>query len=328
MYKGVLPNHDKDDGTFYCTLDEFLETFDVIDIAEVKAGAVVSAVALSTAKQSMVALEFKMASDKPFAVQLEWPNSRFLKACEGGTLDPTFTVLVAKKDSLTAKRQMPPTKSQMSNARLNMPGGSGVYVVFVSVDFPKGQWLEEYVVNVYGPPTELKISAEDPMDLSLKMDGLCESVTLPGFGDAVFKVDKGTKINGYPVFGPANTVWGPMYMYRARDGSGWQIYKSLAGARRGTYYPSDSDAWKTAKCVAALLEAEVPTRAARVLADLEKPHEHRDELKGEVLTKNGMPVDAAALLEGNYQVDGCKEDIARLRDLANGVSGSSDPEFP
>merc|ERR1719375_2014590 len=242
MYKGVLPNHDKDDGTFYCTLDEFLETFDVIDIAEVKAGAVVSAVELTTAEQSMVALEFEMASDEPFAVQLEWPNSRFLKACEGGTLDPTFTVLVAKKHSLTAKSQMPPTKSQMSNARLNMPGGSGTYVVFVSVDFPKGQWLEEYVVNVYGPPTELKISAEDPMDLSLKMDGLCESVTLPGFGDAVFKVDKGTKINGYPVFGPANTVWGPMY--RARDGSGWEIYKSLAGARSGFYYPSDSDAWK------------------------------------------------------------------------------------
>jgi len=336
LYAGQIENSNKDDGIFYVTLDEFRDNFNGLDIAEVIDGAKVSAITLSTQFAAQVVLEFEMYSDGPFAVQLEWPSSRLVKACKGGTLDPKFKVLVAKKDSLTEYHAMPKSKSFMSNARLSMSGGAGTYVVFVSVDFPKGQWLREYVVNVYGPETELKKPTQDPMALFLSMQGLCKTITMPG-GLAAYQgrayttytLDPSTKVNGLPIFrgateGSGQVLSGYAVMYSTE--SGWDIIGSVDKAKAGIYIPSFRSAWKQATCAASLLdEAQPPAGHELVPAVNDRPVEM---MPPTVPTKDGEPIDEATLLEADAERGACSEEMARLGNLASWVTGSDDYIFP
>jgi len=89
-----------------------------------------------------------------------------------------------------------------TNARASFTGGAGKYVVFVKADFPYTKsWLKEFVINVYGPPTQLALSKQfpSPMDLFMKdMQGLCEKVMVAGLGE--YKLDEKTTMWGMPIF--------------------------------------------------------------------------------------------------------------------------------
>jgi|ERR1712129_84121 len=127
---------------------------------------------LSTETQGLIALEFDMSSNEPFSVQLEWPMWRFyrrVKDSGGCEVDPQFTVLVAKKESPAQYKLLQKGvfyANWISNARATLQGGSGKYVIYVDVKFPKAKsWLKEFVVNIYGPPTTLQVSKTAPADL-------------------------------------------------------------------------------------------------------------------------------------------------------------------
>jgi len=207
-YNGVLPNEDKGDGTFDVTLDEFVENFNSITAAQVHEGYLVSDIVLSRETQSTTVLEFEIDNDKPFVVQLEWPSWRFISSkCQ--VADPVFTAAVAKMDSLADAVLMTNGSVLSTNARAGMPGGAGKYVVFVNARFPfTKSWLKDFVVNVYGPSTQLARSSQysNAIDLFLEMQGLCRTIMVPGTGRLVgqaaaeYTLDEDTEVNGMPVF--------------------------------------------------------------------------------------------------------------------------------
>jgi len=170
-YSGKITGQDQSKGAFWVTAEEFHRHWTNVDIAEVREGAVVSPITLSTETQGLVALEFDMSSNDVFSVQLEWPLWRFWKRESGGGCEvhPQFTVLVAKKESLTEYKKLRKGvyyANDISNARVTLSGGSGKYLIYVSVKFPVAKsWLKEFVVNVYGPPTTLQVSKTAPADL-------------------------------------------------------------------------------------------------------------------------------------------------------------------
>jgi len=199
-YRGDIPNQDNTDGMFEITFEEFLESFSDARAALVRRGAVISSTTLSLQTQSKIVLQFDMENDQPFDVQFEWPNARFIsRSCE--VADPNFVVAVAKEDSLTDYKLMVKPSLGASNARASFKGGAGKYLVFVNADFPYTKsWLKEFVINVYGPPTQLVLSKQfqSPIDLLFKMQNLCETVTVPGQGE--YKLDEKTKMWGMPIF--------------------------------------------------------------------------------------------------------------------------------
>jgi len=171
-YNGKITGQDQSQGAFWVTAEEFHRHWTNVDIAEVREGAVVSPITLSTETQGLIALEFDMSSNEPFSVQLEWAMWRFyrrFKDSGGCEVNPQFTVLVAKKESPAQYKELKKGKfwaNWISNARVTLKGGSGTYVIYVDVKFPYAKsWLKEFVVNVYGPPTTLQVSKTAPADL-------------------------------------------------------------------------------------------------------------------------------------------------------------------
>jgi len=170
-YKGKITGQDQSKGAFWVTAEEFHRHWNSMDIAEVREGAVVSPITLSTETQGLIALEFDMSSNEPFSVQLEWAMWRFYRRWDSGgcEVNPQFTVLVAKKESPAQYKELQKGAfyaKWISNARVTLNGGSGTYVIYVDVKFPVAKsWLKEFVVNVYGPPTTLQVSKTAPADL-------------------------------------------------------------------------------------------------------------------------------------------------------------------
>jgi hypothetical protein len=146
-YKGSIPNEMEDDGSFWCTFAEYKQAFTITAIAHVVSDAVVSYTTIN--KDKLTLLEFEMIGDEPFAVQLEWPSERLLRGC-GHHIRPKFTLAVAKTGSLTETRQIhSKTRPYMNNARADLPGGKGTYVVVVHATFPNIKALENFTLNVY-----------------------------------------------------------------------------------------------------------------------------------------------------------------------------------
>jgi len=172
-YNGAIKNQDSANGIYYVTLDEYHRDFFNTDIAQARKNAVVSPMALDTNTQSVAALEFDMGSNDPFSVQLEWPIVRFYDPNSRGVcqVQPKFFVAVAKSQRPTSYKEMKKAaylSMGVSNARVDLEGGSGKYVIYVDVKFPRARsWLKEFVINVYGAPTKLQPSRQytDPADL-------------------------------------------------------------------------------------------------------------------------------------------------------------------
>jgi len=350
-YSGVLPNQNKGDGLFSVTYDEFVDNFELSSVAKVETGSVVSALALSRATQSRIALEFDMKTNQPFAVQLEWPNSKFLKGKNCQVPNPTFIVAVAKKDKLTDYTLMTRKQTFMTNARADMPGGAGKYVIFVNVDFPYAKdWLKEFVVNVYGPPTQLLPSTQysSPMDLFLTMHGLCKTILVPNTGpyqgdSGTYTLDESQTLNGMPAF--VGDPYGQQPIYEGYAiivwyGGKWQVAQDMNGAKQGYFYSAFAGI-PGATCSESLLQEEAPPGETgdRVTAEalglspeqlvLEEEQEGQEE-QG-ILTENGM--DMANI--GSTDLDGasnsCGNMVERLSKLGEGsaiATSGKDPEFP
>jgi len=141
----------KSQGDFWLTFGEFMGGFNVMHVAKVEKGYVVSPVRV--ASNAGHALRLRMQGNQPFAVQLEWPADRFLP--EGCEVDmPGVLLVVARADAPEQyKVNVVPRISDLSNARIDMPGGAGEYLVYVSTDFPTAPWIESVVVNTYAAET-------------------------------------------------------------------------------------------------------------------------------------------------------------------------------
>jgi hypothetical protein len=330
-YFGAPPPDSNDiagDGSFSVTFEEFLHNFYEVRVAQVQKGYAVSDIVLSRETQSTVVLEFDMDSNKPFAVQLEWPSSRFLSnKCE---IEPAFLVEVAKADSLESSKVMMTKIPHMTNARASMPGGAGKYVVFVNANFPLAKdWLKDFVVNVYGPPTKLVQSPKysKPWDLFLEMQGLCRTMLVPKTGKdrrgaAEYTFDESKTVKGVPIFfgKEAYESYQVIYWY-ARENQ-WRLISSLEKAEAGSHYP-DFDGIPGWSCSANLLQHDPLAEEA----SSEKP------LAVEKKRHTETTVEMADIESNDEDLGGesCGKMVERLSSLGNGrsiASSGTDPEFP
>lgn len=322
-YIGMLPNEDKTDGIFYVTFDELVNNFGHSDVGEVLANAVASEIVLSKDAQRTIALEFYMDTDEPFHLQLEWPSWRFIdKSCD--VVEPVFTVAVARQDSPTTHFLLKKPTRFMTNARATLPGGWGRYVVFVNVRFPNSKsWLKDFVVNVYGPSTQLAPSTQypSPIDLFLTMTGLCRTIMVPGTGyfksqaAGEFKLDEYTEVNGMPVFRGTSDAgassqknvqrsykviyWDALRQTttRARRAFGpkgtnqWQLMSSVENAKRGSTYPKFAGI-PGASCSNSMLQQDPPLGPAVPAADAVPTAPEEPTFFDE----DGAPIDGGAAL--------------------------------
>jgi len=354
-YRGVLPNNNKKDGTYVVTFDEFVDNFDSCTVARVRKGSVVSEKVLSRKTQSTVVLEFDMATDKPFSVQFEWPSGRFMKkGCQPSA--PEFTVAVAKKGSLESFKLMRQVTG-MTNARVDLPGKQGKYVVFVNAHFPNWKsWLQEFVINVYGPPTQLVPSTgyANPIDLFLQMQGLCRTIVVPNAGRyvgraGVYSLDERTKVNGMPVFRAklnchpqfSVIVWDAVRKQsvgqrrvRTMGTNEWKISDSTEEAARGALF--GVKVLPGAKCSNSLLQQNQPS-SADVLAEALPTEEPEKSL---VFDEQGIQqesiVEMAEVETDDQDLEGdnfqsCGRMVERLSWLGKASSIASsgvDDEFP
>jgi len=168
----------KSRGDFWMTFGEFLGGFNVMHVAKVEKEYVVSPIRVGS--NAAHALRFRMQGDQPFAVQLEWPTDRFLpEECEVEM--PGVLLVVARADAPEQYSvNVVPRISDLSNARIDMPGGTGEYLIYISTDFPTAPWIDSVVVNTYAAEAvEITLDMQvDPKSVLHKMIGLdCDEVT-------------------------------------------------------------------------------------------------------------------------------------------------------
>jgi hypothetical protein len=316
-YKGVIPNANLKDGSFYLTLDEYLESYDMSFIAHVIDGAKVSHKVIQ--KDTTLALEFTMTTDAPFAVQLEWASKRLLKGC--GWLSPKFTMLVAKAGDLTSAVQAE-KGIQMTNARADMPGGSGTYYVFVRGTFPKVTVLQEMVVNTYGtesPTIDVSSQYPNANDLFLAMKGLCKTMDVPGTGAyggaAQYALDESSLVNNIPVWKPTSAVQhinGYEVVAWSNSQKKLVMTPSVAKARQGiTYRALDVG---QATCASLIQENEVaasktPVEVQPLALVTERVEDTDEDASFDVLSDSDS---------SEYSAEGCSNSLARLQTLDQG----------
>jgi len=328
-YKGVIPNSEKTDGSFFLTLDEFLNSYSTSMIAHVVSGAKLSHKVIQ--KDTTMVLEFTMTSDAAFAVQLEWASKRLLKGC--GYQNPKFVMLVAKADNLQSAIVATKQSSQRTNAAAHMPGGYGKYYIFVRGTFPTVTVLQEMVVNIYGteaPTIDVSSQYSDPLDLFLAMKGLCKTIAVAGTGKwggaAKYKMDRNTHVNAVPVW-MATTGQIEGYEVVAWSGEKLVMSSSVDEARQGTIYRSVDVTNPT--CADSLIQEIKVTESKKSLVEL-----HTVALAAEKM--EDVDVDASfeelsSSSESAYSTEGCNSAVARLQTLDQGdqiATGGYDAVFP
>jgi len=329
-YKGVIPNAKKSDGSFFLTLDEFVNSYDMSMIAHVVSGAKLSHKVIQ--KDTTMALEFTMAGDAPFAVQLEWASARLLKGC--GFMAPKFKMFVAKADNLQSAitAVKPPAHT---NAAAHMPGGWGKYYIFVRGTFPTATVLQEMVVNIYGteaPTIDVSSQYPNPIDLFLAMKGICKTMSVPAAGPngaATYTLDESTLVNMIPVWRPtsAGQAW-PTYGVLAW--SDWKkkliMSQSVGKAKAGSYFPGVAD---QASCADALIQEK---ELAESKTSLVEPHPLALVTeKMEDMDVDTSFEDLSSSSESAYSAEWCSSAVARLQTLDGGdqiAAGGWDSVFP
>ena len=321
----------KKDGSFYLTLDEYLNSYDMSIIANVITGAKRSHKVIQ--KDTTKALEFTMTSDAPFTVQLEWPSKRLLKGC--GNLSPKFVMLVAKAEDLTSAVQAE-HKAYHTNARADMPGGSGKYYVFVTGTFPHVTALQEMVVNIYGteaPTIDVSSQYQNANDLFLAMKGLCKTMTIPGTGKwsgqpAQYAMDEYTLVNRIPVWKPTGTpehISGYEVVVWSASDKKMVMSSSVADARNGIRYPSVDVGQAT--CASLIQENEVtasktPVEVQPLALITEKVEDTDVDAKFDALSDSDS---------SEYSAEGCRDAVTRLQTLDQGeqiAKWGYDAKFP
>eukprot|EP00971_Amphidinium_carterae_P312023 6202352-Amphidinium_carterae.1 len=104
----------------------------------------------------LTSVEFTANTEKPFTVQLDWPSRRISRRGQCTVLDPRAFLEVTTPDNMVirathadkVRRAM-----EMSNLRVDLPGAAGTYYVSIEIDFPKGEWVDEVVLNTYASET-------------------------------------------------------------------------------------------------------------------------------------------------------------------------------
>jgi hypothetical protein len=343
-YAGSLSNKDKSDGKFHCTWDEFLASFNVIDIAHMKPDFVISDKTLSTTKiggktSAMVALEFTMDSALPFEVQFEWPSHRFLKGC--AYVEPTFVMSVAKKDNPTDFVLGEKTSFGMTNARAHVTQGAGTYQVFLSAAFVNAPWLDDFVVNVYAEKKtviEKSTDGTEPIDLFLKMQSRCRTISSPptaAYGSGQYNLNMSEKVFGLPIFEapgtavpftawfPKRVIWKDAVTAEQTGDNTWKFGATVQGIKEGQVYPLSADG--QACMQNSLIEADLPSLPAKIIKAPTLIQIGSTEMQ-KIAGKHRMQMDASNPKEGN-----CLSSLTRLSALDRGSEieqSGTDAEFP
>jgi len=338
-YTGMIPNYDHDDGRFHMTFDEYFEAFHHTTIAKVRKGYTISSKVLSRSAQvTTEALEFEMTGDEPFAVQLEWPSNRFMQECK--VLEPRFTMAVSRKGYSGSVVYAAKASPRMSNARADLPGGSGTYQVIISAEFPTGPWLKEIVINAYAAEqTSFRsVNASDnagqPSDLFLRMHNMCDVIAVRGVGEFVKRSDQ--PIGGIPTFwakqaGATKGVlfWNPIVQehhgpnyYSVSGDNTWKITRDIASARGRSYYPGFNAATDVSCAPSGVQTFSNPdTVQAMQMVKSQTAYVLHDE-QGEDWTRSSSAQEKPSLE--------CERLVERLHDLNNArdIKMGSDPLFP
>jgi hypothetical protein len=224
-YKGAVPNHNHNDGSFTMTLAEYYQAFDTTSLAAFRPHYVNSFKVIQRDSQSKASvLEFEVPDDDVFYVSLNWPSQRMVKPCQ--MKDPQVMLAVAKLE--TGGMGEPVLGDQpeygINSASAKVALGAGKYVALASADFPDGDFIDQVVLTVYAASkVTIDVTNDRALDIGVKMFGpvggeRCDQVMIDGRGLFAKKLDR--------VYGGIPTYWsldGKEFAYfNARSGK-WSV---------------------------------------------------------------------------------------------------------
>lgn len=194
-YAGEIKDQARDTGDYWITWPEFLHVSEEISIARYIEGYVMSEYTVDLeGGEGQFAAEITTSDDKPFSVQLQYPDSRILPEGAGCTLESSYAhaqLLIWKKGDPHCTEEKSAYKTCFGSGgvqstvvqlgpqayRLDMPGGAGVYLVYVAASFPHFKWLPAAQVSVYGSDSLKSALSPDPEQTLFEMTGLCDEFT-------------------------------------------------------------------------------------------------------------------------------------------------------
>jgi len=168
-------------------------------------------------------MEFEVTTSEPFFVSLTWPGHRMVQPCK--ELRPDITLAVARADTISEPQLGSIPTFRYNSAEAKVTRGRGIYVVYVSVEFPHGDFVSEVVLTVYAKQAVLlERSARSHGDTGLAMFGAsqggrqCNQVTIPGQGLFTKRTDK--TYRGVPTYRSIDDGFFAYYVARKRK---WEI---------------------------------------------------------------------------------------------------------
>jgi len=302
-YSGQLANDtDAMQGTYWLTFEEFQTVFHSVYVAFVQSHYQISSLRVESNRS--VALGFTMTGNSPFALQVEWPETRFLPThCSNKLI---LGVVVSKADNLQDVHLSALQGSTLfSNDRVDLPGGAGEYVVYISSDILNAKWMESIVVNIYADEeVTISVLSREPRALAASMFGIpfaCNVFYDKTDGDTFRMMPHTT--NGFPSWeGSAfkHVLWRNSKM-------GWIL--SPAANATDRYYDEFVLSDLSCESASALMEEQVATRA-----------------ESRVVQNPGGEVRA----DWNMASESCGARLARLRqlDALSSFATTSDAAFP
>eukprot|EP00929_Paragymnodinium_shiwhaense_P080229 TRINITY_DN41820_c0_g1_i1.p1 TRINITY_DN41820_c0_g1~~TRINITY_DN41820_c0_g1_i1.p1 ORF type:complete len:1342 (-),score=348.79 TRINITY_DN41820_c0_g1_i1:27-4052(-) len=356
IYQGEIPNEDKSDGFFYCTLEEFQQSFTSMSIARIQTGAKVAEYAVEQWQPSrsgggvvaMVALEFETKSPGEFAVMVNWPNQRLVRGCS--MQNPVATMAVAAADLKNYSLAFQPD-AQMTNLRVDVATGPGRYVVYAGIWFPEiSGSVDGVTVNYYGPDgvqfQPASTYADNPGELWLKMQGLCSEIEVPDTASdgsaGKFRMTAGDNFMGTPILRAVDDVQQVQIMFFdpkrntleldsifSTGDNEWKFVDTMENALAGMSFPgieASKATCVTSASSSSLLEETLEGRASR--RAFSRASLVQSERRVKQLEKEFDTISEVVTPLSN---DVCKSRLARLErlgDAATIASTGKDAEFP
>mmetsp|Transcript_10854 Transcript_10854/g.19314 ORF Transcript_10854/g.19314 Transcript_10854/m.19314 type:complete len:653 (+) Transcript_10854:101-2059(+) len=214
-----------DDGSrsFSVKLEHFFKNFKHTAVARVQKGYQLSSQVLlgnwSAGRGCKAEVELRIVTDKPFYVQLEWPNYRLVKEAGCAPLKtPEVSMTVCKKGGWACIWSTPRTLSQdqiymdMSNLRADLEEG-GTYTVKVKASLKDHPWIKELVLNTYASAkAEFQI-----LSAPAEPSGTSESHHCARLVERLMNLDNATA-NGDASFPPARQSIGEKHCGDAAQG--------------------------------------------------------------------------------------------------------------
>jgi len=220
-YKGALPNENHKDGKFDMTLDEYLDAFEVTEVAEVYKGYRTSSQTVRAKEGTMTGLyEFDISDDSPFTVSAHWPSKHTISPCK--VPDPSIVLVVGKKDTWQTTLGNEEGRKYGVNANSAMvKTGPGTYVVFVTAKFKGDTWIPKIHLTVYA--AERVTIAPSTMSV----DSMLSKTLLPPCDEDITVTGKEARNNG--VFKKSSkTLFGVPY-YDSSDKKSMLYFDGVAG---------------------------------------------------------------------------------------------------